>query len=95
MSISADEVNAIARLARIEIDPADIPTYAKQLSRILRFAEQMKVADTDGIEPMAHPLDLDARLRPDVVTETNERSAFQARAPQAEKGLYLVPKVID
>ena len=95
MSISADEVKAIARLARIEIDPADIPTYAEQLSRILQFVEQMNVADTDGIEPMAHPLDLDARVRPDVVTETNERSAFQAHAPQVEKGLYLVPKVID
>ena len=95
MSISADEVKAIARLARIEIDPADIPTYAEQLSRILQFVEQMNVADTDGIEPMAHPLDLDARVRPDVVTETNERRAFQAHAPQVEKGLYLVPKVID
>ena len=64
MSISADEVKAIARLARLSIDPSDIPEYAAHLSRILTFVEQMNAADTNGVEPMAHPLDLAARLRP-------------------------------
>ncbi len=95
MSISADEVKAIARLARLAIDDSDIPGYADQLSRILTFIEQMNQAETDGIEPMAHPLDLNVRLRPDRVTEKNERDLFQAQAPQIKNGLYLVPKVID
>lgn len=95
MSISADEVTAIARLARLEIEAADIPGYAEQLSRILSFVEQMNAADTDGVEPMAHPLDITARLRPDVVTESNQREVFQAHAPQVENGLYLVPRVIE
>ena len=95
MSISADEVKAIARLARISIDASDIPEYAEQLSRILSFVDQMNAADTNGIEPMAHPLDLTARLRPDSITEQNERETFQVHAPQVEDGLYLVPKVIE
>jgi aspartyl-tRNA(Asn)/glutamyl-tRNA(Gln) amidotransferase subunit C len=95
MSISADEVRAIARLARLAIDDSDIPGYADHLSRILAFVEQMNAAETNDIEPLAHPLDLAARLRPDRVTEMNERDLFQARAPQVENGLYLVPKVIE
>ncbi len=95
MSISADEVKAIARLARLSIDASDIPTYADQLSRILIFVEQMNAADTDGVDPMAHPLDLTARLRPDAVTERDEREVLQVHAPQVENGLYIVPKVID
>ena len=95
MSISADQVKAIARLARLSIEPSDIPEYADQLSRILTFVEQMNAADTNGVEPMAHPLDLAARLRPDAITERNERETFQVHAPQVENGLYLVPKVIE
>lgn len=95
MSISADEVKAIARLARLSIDASDIPEYAEQLSRILTFVEQMNAADTTGVEPMAHPLDLVARLRPDAITERNERETFQLHAPQVKNGLYLVPKVIE
>jgi aspartyl-tRNA(Asn)/glutamyl-tRNA(Gln) amidotransferase subunit C len=45
--------------------------------------------------PMAHPLDQVQRLRPDVVTERDQREQFQAIAPQVEAGLYLVPKVIE
>ena len=95
MTISSDEVRSIASLARLAIDEADIPSYATQLSRILAFVEQMNGAATDGVAPMAHPLDLDARLRTDTVTEPDQRAQFQAHAPQVEQGLYLVPKVID
>ena len=95
MSISADEVKAIARLARLSIDPSDIPEYAAHLSRILTFVEQMNAADTNGVEPMAHPLDLAARLRRDTITEGNDRETFQVHAPQVENGLYMVPKVIE
>lgn len=95
MTVSADDVRAIARLARLAIAEADIPGYANQLSSILAMVEQMSAVDTSAVEPMAHPLDLSARLRPDVVTETNQREACQAGAPQVERGLYLVPKVIE
>ena len=95
MAISADEVKAIARLARIKIDEAEIPAFERQLSRILEFMAQLRSVDTDGIEPMAHPQELPARLREDVVTETDDRKKFQKIAPCVDNGLYLVPKVIE
>lgn len=95
MSISADDVAAMARLARLAIDAEDIPGYAEQLSRIVELVDQMQAVDTTGIEPMAHPQNLAARLRADEVTETDQHELFQDGAPQTANGLYLVPQVID
>jgi len=95
VTLGPEEVRRIAWLARVAIREEDVPEYARHLSRILEFVEQMAAADTEGVEPMAHPLDLPQRLRPDEVTETDQRERFQAIAPQVERGLYLVPKVIE
>lgn len=95
MSLSQPEVEKIAHLARIAIQPQDVPDYAENLSRILDLVAQMNAVDTTGVEPMAHPMDVAARLRVDEISETDQRDAFQARAPQVEAGLYLVPKVIE
>ena len=95
MSLQSDDVKRIAHLARLAIDEKDIPGYAKNLSNILDLVEQMSQVNTDDVSPMAHPLDTHQRLRPDEVTEVNQREHFQQNAPQAEAGLYLVPKVIE
>lgn len=95
MSLDAADVEKIAHLARLGIDAADVPEYARNLSDILAFVEQLNTADTAGVEPLAHPLEAVQRLRPDTVTETDERENFQQVAPQTEAGLYLVPKVIE
>ncbi|WP_305906343.1 Asp-tRNA(Asn)/Glu-tRNA(Gln) amidotransferase subunit GatC [Methylomarinum sp. Ch1-1] len=95
MSLTADDVTKIAHLARLGIDTQDIENYAKDLSNILNLMTQMGELDTEGVQPMAHPLDQVQRLRPDEVKEDNQREHFQAIAPQVENGLYLVPKVID
>ena len=95
MSLGPDEVKKIAYLARLEISEDDIPEYARNLSDILSFVEQLGEARTDDVEPMAHPVHAVQRLRPDEVTETNQRDKYQAQAPQAENGLFLVPKVIE
>jgi aspartyl-tRNA(Asn)/glutamyl-tRNA(Gln) amidotransferase subunit C len=95
MSISDDEVKAIAQLARIEIEDKDIPGFSTQLSRILDFVAQMNAIDTANVEPLAHPLELDARCRADEVIETDLRDVYQSGAPQVVDGLYLVPKVIE
>ena len=95
MAISNDEVRAMARLARLAIAPDDIPGYAEQLSGILAFVARMDEIDTSTVEPLAHPLDLIARLRPDRVSEIDQRELFQSLAPEVERGLYLVPKVIE
>lgn len=95
MSLTLEEVKKIAHLARLNLSDADLALYAPQLTRILHFIEQMNQTDTSQAEPLAHPLDINQRERPDLVTETDQRAKFQAIAPQVEAGLYLVPKVID
>ncbi len=95
MSLSLEEVRRIAMLARIEVTDAEIPSVQQKLNGILGMIAEMQSVDTRGIEPMAHALDLAQRLRPDVVTESDQRALFQSIAPAVENGLYLVPKVIE
>ncbi len=95
MSLPKKEVEKIAHLARISLNEPDISLDTRHLSDILNLVEQMNSIDTTGITPLAHPLDTVARLRPDIVSETNQRDHFQSNAPQIEAGLYLVPKVIE
>jgi len=95
MSLDKNDVEKIAHLARLAIAEDDIPGYATSLSSILELVEQMNAVDTDNISPMAHPQEAFQRLREDVVTEENQREHFQEIAPEVEKGLYLVPQVIE
>lgn len=95
MTLKTEDVRNIAQLARLQIDDADIEQYAIDLSSILALAEQMNAVDTTNVTPMAHPLDATQRLRPDEVTETNQRDKFQAIAPDVKNGLYRVPRVIE
>ena len=95
MSLSLDDVSRIARLARIEVSPAEAEQTRNQMNGILAFVEQLQAVNTDNIAPMAHAVDVVQRLRPDVVTESDRHAAFQAIAPETEAGLYLVPKVIE
>lgn len=95
MSFDKSEIQNIAWLARLVIDEEAVAGYAKDMADILTLVEQMNQAQTEGVEPLAHPLELKARLRPDVVTEQDQRDSFQAVAPQAAEGYYIVPKVIE
>ena len=95
MSLTLDQVQRIAHLARIEISESEAATTQGHLNGIFRLIEQMQAIDTRDIEPMAHAQDLSQRLRADAVTEDDRRAAFQAVAPETEAGLYLVPKVIE
>jgi len=95
MSLDSEAIKKIANLARLQIEESDIPGYAKNLSNILDLVTQMDSVNTDGVTPMAHPLDAVQRLRTDEVTEQDQREHFQEHAPQVEDGLYLVPKVIE
>jgi aspartyl-tRNA(Asn)/glutamyl-tRNA(Gln) amidotransferase subunit C len=95
MSLTHDEVLRIARLARLEVSPAEAETTREQLNGIFAFIEQLRAVDTEGIEPMAHAVDVVQRLREDKVTESDRRADFQTVAPETEAGLYLVPKVIE
>lgn len=95
MAISRNDIEKVALLARIKVDEDQITALEKDLGNILDLVDQLQSADTSQTEPMAHPLDAVQRLRADVVTEFNQREAFQAIAPATENGLYLVPRVIE
>lgn len=96
MAISDTDIKQVARLARLKIDEQSVSQVASDLDKILVLFEQINQAETDGINPMAHPLtEMTQRLREDEVTENIDRAVFQTQAPSTEEGLYLVPKVID
>ena len=96
MSLTRAQIESIAHLARLELEPAEVPVYQESLSRIIDLVGELDRADTAGVAPMAHPLPgLTQRLRPDGVTEQDRHELYQASAPQVAAGLYLVPKVIE
>lgn len=102
MALTDQEVDRIARLARLHLTPEQQTQAQTDLNKILVIIEKLQSVDTRGIEPLAHPLasvaDIHLRLRDDVVTETSSterREALMANAPGASNGLFLVPKVIE
>ncbi len=95
MALTLDEVKRVARLARIAVNDEEARSTQQRLNGIFDLIAQMESVDVSAIEPMSHAQDVTQRLRADVVSEADQRSAFQAVAPQVEAGLYLVPKVIE
>ena len=98
MSLSPEQVRQVAHLARLDMKPEQVEHYARQLSNIMQMVDQLSKVDAAAVQPMAHPLDMVQRLRPDAITAPvgeAGREGFQAIAPQTANGLYLVPKVIE
>ncbi|MFT4590713.1 MAG: aspartyl-tRNA(Asn)/glutamyl-tRNA(Gln) amidotransferase subunit C [Gammaproteobacteria bacterium] len=95
MPLSKQDIDHIALLARLEVAPQEKGDYVEKLSQIIELVEQLRAVDTTGVVPMAHPLDMVQRLRPDSVTETDQRDYLQQNARDTENGLYTVPKVIE
>lgn len=95
MAIDQDTVQKVANLARLQVDDADSTELASRLSDILAMVDQLQQADVDGIEPMAHPLDVSQPLRADEVTASDLRDKVMTLAPAAEDGCFLVPRVIE
>ncbi len=99
MSLSPEDVTRIANLARLELDAAQSERMLRQMNGFFAIVEQMRAVDTTGVQPLAHPItaigDFELRLRDDIVSEDNQREANQRSAPVVERGLFLVPKVIE
>ena len=103
MSLTSVDISRIANLARLELKPAESERMLTQLNGFFATVEKMRMVDTVGIEPLAHPVDanranvvgMSLRLRDDRVSEPNNRMANQRSAPAVERGLFLVPKVIE
>ena len=95
MPISADTVHHIARLSRLRIKAESMPQLQQDLDAVLGLFEQLAAIDVSHIAPLFHPGDPQLRLRLDVVTESDQRTAYQALAADVSADLYLVPKVIE
>jgi aspartyl-tRNA(Asn)/glutamyl-tRNA(Gln) amidotransferase subunit C len=99
MPLTPQDIGRIANLARLELQPGESGRMLTQLNGFFDIVEKMRAVDTAGLEPMAHPMaasqDVVLRLREDVVSEPDQRDANQRSAPAVERGLFLVPKVIE
>ena len=95
MSLTSDHVKRVGKLAQLGLTDAEITETLTQLNSILSLVDQMQQIDTKDVAPLAHPLELKQILRADAVTEMDQREKFQNTAPQADDGLYLVPRVVE
>lgn len=99
MSLTLADIDRLAHLARLGLQPDERTRLCSQLNDFFGVVEKMRLVDTSGVVPLAHPVDVAGnmalRLREDVVSEPNQRQANQQSAPAVESGLFLVPKVIE
>jgi aspartyl-tRNA(Asn)/glutamyl-tRNA(Gln) amidotransferase subunit C len=95
MSIEKQTIENLATLARLEIDDQRVEEISQRLGSVLELVDQLQAADTNNLMDNSQAPEATQRLREDKVTESDQRDAFQAIAPDTEDGLYLVPKVID
>ena len=99
MALTPQDIARIANLARLELQPQESERMLTQINGFFDIVERMRAVDTAGIEPLAHPVaafqEVALRLREDVASEPNQREANQQSAPAVERGLFLVPKVIE
>lgn len=99
MSLTSQEIARIAHLARLELRPDESERMLAQINGFFDIVERMRAVNTDGVEPLTHPVaavqDVQLRLRDDRASEPDQRQANQQSAPAVERGLFLVPKVIE
>ena len=99
MALTFKDIERVANLARLELRLDETERTLSQLNGFFALVAQMEAVNTDGVEPRAHPAavlgEVALRLRDDIASEPNQREASQVSAPAVERGLFLVPKVIE
>ena len=99
MALTSQDLARVANLARLELRLDETERTLSQLNGFFALVAQMEAVDTEGVEPLAHPAALlgavALRLRDDIASEPDQREASQMSAPAVERGLFLVPKVIE
>ena len=95
MSVTAETVRHVAKLARIAMTDGEIAELVPELNNILGWVDQLAEVNTDGVEPLTAVIDQKLRLRDDVVNDGDVRDAVLANAPDAQHGFFAVPKVIE
>jgi aspartyl-tRNA(Asn)/glutamyl-tRNA(Gln) amidotransferase subunit C len=95
MSLSLADVKKVAKLARLDLPEADLATMADQLNRILGYVDQLASVNTEGVEPLAHPLPLSNVFREDVPVPSLPVDAALQNAPNRLADFFGVPAVFD
>lgn len=95
MKITKQEVEHVARLARLELSEQQKNMFTEQLSNILTYVEQLNELDTKSVEPTSHVLDISNVMREDVPHESLPQEKALANAPDKAAGHYRVPKIIE
>ncbi|MCY4563496.1 MAG: Asp-tRNA(Asn)/Glu-tRNA(Gln) amidotransferase subunit GatC [Gammaproteobacteria bacterium] len=95
MDTDSIDIDHLARLAALRLNDSERPEVRADLQRIVAMVDRMQSVDTEGVAPLAHPLDASQRLRPDALTETVDRAHYQAGAPAVRDGMYIVPRVVE
>ena len=95
MKITKQEVEHVAKLARLELSEREKEKLTEQLSNILTYVEKMNELDTKGVEPTSHVLDINNVMRDDVPMESLSQEKALRNAPDKAAGHYKVPKIIE
>ena len=95
MPLTSADITRIAALSRLEVSAAEQAKTLAQLNSVMGLIETLQAVNTDGVEPITHAVDLNLRARADRVTEFDRRDDYQKNAPAVDKGLFLVPKVLE
>jgi aspartyl-tRNA(Asn)/glutamyl-tRNA(Gln) amidotransferase subunit C len=95
MAIDTDTARKVARLARIRVDEERLPALAAEFDAILRFVEQLREVDVEGVEPMTSVTPMRLKRREDVVTDGGRPAEVLLNAPDAREGFFAVPKVVE
>ena len=95
MKITKQEVQHVAKLARLELSDQEQEKLTDQLSGILTYVEKLNELDTKGVEPTAHVLDINNVMRDDTIVESLTQERALANAPEKAAGHYKVPRIIE
>ena len=95
MSITKDDGHKLARLARIEMDEAEIERRVESVNGILGWIGQLQEVDTDGVEPLRDVVGSDLHLRTDEINDGGTPDKVLGNAPEETQNFYVVPKVVE
>lgn len=95
MSLTRQEVEKVALLARLKLTEEELDHFTEQLGQILAYVDQLAELDTENVEPLAHPLDVTNVFREDEVQPSIDRDKALANAPKRDAEFYLVPPVLE
>lgn len=93
--LTPETVRKVARLARIQLTEADVDRFTRQLGQVLGYVEMLGELNTDGVEPLAHPLEIENVLREDEPTPSLSQDAALSNSPKSDGKYFLVPQILD